>query len=74
MGGHDDESYERPESEPDSESGLAVCLVSGGMDSCVTSAIAHEENDELALLHISYGQRTERENGGLSTKSTITIT
>ncbi len=38
---------------------LAVCLVSGGMDSCVTAAIAHEENDELAFLHISYGQRTE---------------
>ena len=37
----------------------AVCLVSGGMDSCVTAAIAHEENDELAFLHISYGQRTE---------------
>jgi 7-cyano-7-deazaguanine synthase len=38
---------------------LAVCLVSGGMDSCVTSAIANEENDELAFLHVSYGQRTE---------------
>ncbi|MBA3715135.1 MAG: 7-cyano-7-deazaguanine synthase QueC [Pyrinomonadaceae bacterium] len=39
---------------------LAVCLVSGGMDSCVTTAIAREENDGLALLHVSYGQRTER--------------
>lgn len=38
---------------------LAVCLVSGGMDSCVTAAIAGEENDELAFLHVSYGQRTE---------------
>jgi len=38
---------------------IAVCLVSGGMDSCVTAAIAHEENDELAFLHVSYGQRTE---------------
>ncbi|MDT7780426.1 MAG: 7-cyano-7-deazaguanine synthase [Acidobacteriota bacterium] len=38
---------------------LAVCLVSGGMDSCVTAAIAREENDELAFLHVSYGQRTE---------------
>jgi 7-cyano-7-deazaguanine synthase len=38
---------------------LAVCLVSGGMDSCVTSAIANKENDELAFLHVSYGQRTE---------------
>ncbi|MBA3804420.1 MAG: 7-cyano-7-deazaguanine synthase QueC [Acidobacteria bacterium] len=60
MGGHDDESYVPSESEPtDSGPGLAVCLVSGGMDSCVTAAIAEEENDELALLHISYGQRTE---------------
>ena len=39
--------------------GLAICLVSGGMDSCVTAAIANEENDELAFLHVSYGQRTE---------------
>jgi 7-cyano-7-deazaguanine synthase len=38
---------------------LAVCLVSGGMDSCVTAAIAREENDDLAFLHVSYGQRTE---------------
>ena len=37
----------------------AVVLVSGGIDSCVTAAIAREENDKLALLHISYGQRTE---------------
>lgn len=39
---------------------LAVCLVSGGMDSCVTAAIAREENDELAFLHVSYGQLTEQ--------------
>ena len=38
---------------------LAVCLVSGGMDSCVTAAIAYEENAELAFLHVSYGQLTE---------------
>jgi 7-cyano-7-deazaguanine synthase len=37
----------------------AVVLLSGGMDSCVTAAIAHETH-ELALLHASYGQRTER--------------
>lgn len=36
----------------------AVVLVSGGMDSCVTAAIARETH-ELALLHASYGQRTE---------------
>jgi 7-cyano-7-deazaguanine synthase len=39
---------------------LAICLVSGGMDSCVTAAVANEENDELAFLHVSYGQRTEK--------------
>lgn len=38
---------------------LAICLVSGGMDSCVTAAIAKSENDEIAFLHISYGQLTE---------------
>jgi len=30
------------------------------MDSCVTAAVANQENTELALLHVSYGQRTER--------------
>jgi 7-cyano-7-deazaguanine synthase len=34
-------------------------LLSGGMDSCVTAAIARQTH-ELALLHASYGQRTER--------------
>jgi 7-cyano-7-deazaguanine synthase len=38
---------------------LAVVLTSGGMDSCVTTAIAAAEN-ELALLHVSYGQRTQQ--------------
>jgi 7-cyano-7-deazaguanine synthase len=38
---------------------LSICLVSGGMDSCVTAAIANEENDGVAFLHVSYGQRTE---------------
>ena len=37
---------------------IAVVLVSGGMDSCVTAAIAAQEH-RLALLHSSYGQRTE---------------
>lgn len=39
---------------------LAICLVSGGMDSCVTAAIAAAENRETAFLHVSYGQLTER--------------
>lgn len=38
---------------------ISIVLVSGGMDSCVTAAIAKAENDEIAFLHISYGQRTE---------------
>lgn len=37
---------------------LAVVLVSGGMDSCVTVAIAAQEC-EMAFLHVSYGQRTQ---------------
>jgi len=38
---------------------LAVVLASGGLDSCVTTAIAAQEC-ALAMLHLSYGQRTER--------------
>jgi 7-cyano-7-deazaguanine synthase len=41
------------------KAGKAVVLVSGGMDSCVTAAIARTTHDP-ALLHASYGQRTER--------------
>ena len=37
---------------------LAVVAVSGGMDSCVTAAIANQSH-RLALIHINYGQRTE---------------
>lgn len=37
----------------------SIVLVSGGMDSCVTAAIAERECEELAFLHISYGQLTE---------------
>ena len=36
----------------------AVILVSGGMDSLVTAAIANEEY-KLAFLHLNYGQKTE---------------
>ena len=42
---------------------FAVCLVSGGMDSCVTAALAGTEHEELAFLHVSYGQRTEAREG-----------
>lgn len=41
----------------------AVVLMSGGMDSCVTAAIA-SQNYEIAALHASYGQRTERRELG----------
>ena len=37
---------------------FAIVLVSGGMDSCVTAAIANELF-HTAFLHVNYGQRTE---------------
>lgn len=37
---------------------LVVVLASGGLDSCVTTAIASQDY-RLALLHVAYGQRTE---------------
>lgn len=37
---------------------LAVVLASGGMDSCVTAAMANVDY-RLAMLHVGYGQRTE---------------
>lgn len=36
---------------------LAVVLLSGGLDSCVTAALARQ-NSDLALLHLDYGHRT----------------
>ena len=60
MGGSEELATEVVEVEDVDQRRLAVCLVSGGMDSCVTAAIANQENDELAFLHISYGQRTEQ--------------
>jgi len=45
-----------------SDKAKAVVLLSGGMDSCVCTAIARERHgkDNLALLHAMYGQRTEK--------------
>lgn len=54
------DTLEREASFNSRPSSLAICLVSGGMDSCVTAAIARTENDEVAFLHVSYGQLTER--------------
>lgn len=62
MGGQDERAFALEDAEEAAEMAapsLAVCLVSGGMDSCVTAAIAHEENEETAFLHVSYGQLTE---------------
>lgn len=61
MGGHDETAYEAAglAKVEKFRSSLAVCLVSGGMDSCVTAAIANEDTERLAFLHVSYGQRTE---------------
>jgi 7-cyano-7-deazaguanine synthase len=41
------------------EKPIAIVLLSGGMDSCVTAAIANQMH-RLAVLHASYGQRTEQ--------------
>ncbi len=37
---------------------LAIILLSGGLDSCVTTAFANEKHD-IALLHVNYSQLTE---------------
>ena len=37
-----------------------IVLVSGGMDSLVTAAIAHQECDEMCFLHVNYGQPTQQ--------------
>ena len=38
--------------------GLAIVLLSGGLDSCTTTAIANEKHT-IALLHVGYSQRTQ---------------
>jgi 7-cyano-7-deazaguanine synthase len=38
---------------------IAIVALSGGLDSCVTTAIASQEYD-LALFHSNYSQRTEQ--------------
>lgn len=40
-------------------SSTAIVLLSGGMDSCVTAAVAAQDHT-LAALHIDYGQRTQQ--------------
>jgi len=43
---------------PPSTKSRAVVLLSGGMDSCVCTALAKRDYD-AAAVHVSYGQRTE---------------
>ena len=47
------------------DSRKAVVLLSGGMDSCVCTAMARERHgaENVALLHAGYGQRTQRREG-----------
>ena len=40
------------------ENDIAVVLLSGGLDSCVTMAIAMQTH-KIALLHVGYSQRTQ---------------
>jgi 7-cyano-7-deazaguanine synthase len=49
------------EAEMGSDNRKAVVLLSGGMDSCVCTAMASERHGaaNMALLHASYGQRTQ---------------
>lgn len=39
----------------------AVCLLSGGMDSCVTAAIAKSMGHDIYAITFDYGQRNHRE-------------
>ncbi len=41
------------------ENNLAIALVSGGMDSLLSAAIASANHEHLAFLHLNYGQKTE---------------
>ena len=38
----------------------AICILSGGMDSTLSSYIAKKENYEIIPVHFNYGQRTEK--------------
>lgn len=38
----------------------AIVLLSGGMDSAVTTAIAINKGFQIAALHVNYGQRTQK--------------
>ncbi len=39
---------------------IAICIISGGMDSALSAAIAREEGYQIVGVHFNYGQRTEK--------------
>jgi 7-cyano-7-deazaguanine synthase len=39
---------------------MAVCIISGGMDSALAAAMARNEGYGIVAVHFDYGQRTER--------------
>lgn len=47
------------ESQHNISTSVAVVLMSGGMDSCVTCAYALAAGHDVAALHVNYGQRTQ---------------
>lgn len=38
---------------------IAICIISGGMDSALSAKIAQNDGYEIIALHFNYGQRTE---------------
>jgi len=42
------------------QSKIAVCIISGGMDSAVSAAIARREGYAIVGVHFNYGQRTQK--------------
>jgi len=43
-----------------SSDNLAIVLLSGGMDSVATAAIAKDNHTDIAFLHLNYGQKTNK--------------
>ena len=39
---------------------IAICIISGGMDSALAAQIAKNDGYEIVALHFNYGQRTEK--------------
>ena len=47
---------------------MAVCLLSGGMDSSTLAYLAKSEGYEILALHLNYGQRTEEKERACAKK------